>query len=488
MKNIACFAITCLIFHAAIGQNDVTFSRFGSPDWSEVPLHFVQAKNGDFIVSGGRNSIITNEGNSFIVLLDSTGTVVQHLQIIDSVFTRCFLGLGEYPNGYFFILRSCSYDPPYKTIFYIITTDKTLNLINDIIIPYNDTMYQIGGDAIRDSRGDYLFCAQLEKPGDTTFPYVVKIDSAGNIKNDQFGFFPGFGSGWGANAKIIEDFENTGYFLGTQRKDGGGGDRILHLDSNFNIISDTIRFQTGFPYGMSRLRGLKKQYPDRIISAATTFTSGNLAVAAFDTLGQMLHFLERSKPGYVIMEGMNPLAVTDSSIFFASYYAPWGNVVFPPIENYITVQKLDNSFQELWEAKLGWGAYFRHSDILATPDGGCIVLASVYDSDTMYLRHDVVLFKLDNHGQLVGVTNLTPKPDDLVLFPNPGTTHFEIGGGDQIDRIEVYDASGRLVRNITLRGNPPIVDMYDAPAGLYVIRATSTTGKTFHPVKWVKGM
>ena len=466
------------------GQHPTYFSMFGT-QWHDYPTHLFRGMNNDLIVLSGSYSFILNQNiASQIICLDSTGNLKHWVQVPDSFPMRNFIGGQFSGNKYHILSRHFPEYPPYYTVFSILQMDTAFNILNETFVPYNDTCKQKAGDAIMDSRGDYLFCAQLEKTGGTTFPYVVKIDSVGNIKNNQFGSFPGYGSG--VNGKIIEDFNSTGYFLGTQRKDSGGGDRILHLDSDFNILSDTIRFPTGFPQGLGSLRGLKKQYPDRIIVSATTSTSGNLAVAAFDTLGQLLHFLERSRPGYAVMPGMDPLAVTDSSIFFASYYALWGDVVFPPINNYITVQKLDNSFQELWEAKLGWDAYFLYSTILATPDGGCIVLASVYDADTMYLRHDVVLFKLDGNGQLVGVTNLTPKQEDLTVFPNPGTERFEIQGGDLIDRIEVYDASGRLVRDISLRGNPAIVDMNDTPAGLYIIHATSTTGKTYRPVKWVK--
>jgi len=476
--------VFCILLSLNInGQHPTYFSMFGT-QWHEYPTYMFQGMNNDLIVLSGSYSYIVNENiESNIILIDSNGIFKKFVSLPDSFPMRHLIRgvISEY--RYHILSRHFSEHPPYYTVLSILLLDTAFNILNETFVPY-DTMHQWAGDAIMDSRGDYLFSARLVKPGGTTFPYVVKIDSAGNIKNNQHGSFPGYG--WGDNKKIIEDFKSEGYFVGVQRKDSGGGDRILHLDSDFNILCDTIRFPTGIPHGMSGLLGLKKQYPDRIIVSTHTYTSGNMAIAAFDTLGNLLHFLERSKPGYACMPGMDPLAVTDSSIFFASYHALWGNVVFPSIKNYITVQKLDNSFQELWEAKLGWDAYFMYSTILATPDGGCIVLASVYDSDTMYMRHDVVLFKLDGNGQLVGVTNLTPEPDDLVVFPNPGTDRFEIKGADPLERVEVYDASGRLVRNVNLKGHPAIVDMHDAPSGLYIIRATSTTGKSYRPVKWVK--
>jgi len=466
-------------------QQPTYFSMFGT-QWHDYPSYLFRGMNNDLIILSGSYSYIINENiASHIICLDSMGNLKKVIPLPVSFPMRHLIRGVFSENRYHILSRHFSEHPPYYTVLSILLLDTAFNILYENFVPY-DTLMQWAGDAIRDSRGDYLFAARLAKPGGTTFPYVVKIDSAGTIKNNQFGSFPGYS--WGMNSRIIEDFNATGYFIGTQQKDSGGWHCILHLDSNFNILSDTIRFPTGFPHGLTWLCGIKKQHPDRIIVSANTYTSGTLAVAAFDTLGRLLHFLERSKPGYVVMEGIDPLAVTDSSIFFASYYALWGDVVFPPIKNYITVQKLDTSFQELWEAKLGWDAYFLYSTILATPDGGCIVLASVYDADTMYMQHDVVLFKLDGNGQLVGITNLTPKPEDLVVFPNPGSKRFEIQGGNLIDRIEVYDASGRLVREVTVRGNPAIVDMHDTPAGLYMIHATSTTGKIYRPVKWVKRM
>lgn len=482
MKQIAYIICTFLSLHSVMGQNNISFSKFGLPDWSEIPILFVQGNNGDIIICGGRNSNTNNDGNSFILQLDSTGKIAQYLQIVDTSFTRCFLSAGEYQNGYFFILRSCPPTPPFNVIFSLITTDASLNLINDIIIPYNDTMRQNAGCAIMDSRGDYVFCAELEKSGGSILPYLVKIDSLGNIKEQQFDVFPGYQ--FGSNAKIIEDHTSNGYFLGSQNKNGGGGERILHLDNNFNILSDTIRY----PHYMYRVRDLKKQNPDRIlVTSNITTTNGNLVLAAFDTTGRMLHFLERSKPGYWLDGGNDPLAVTDSSIFFATFHCIPGDMVFPPIHNNIFVQKLDTAFQVLWEAELGWDAYFRHSNIMATPDGGCLVLASVYDSDTMYLQHDVVLFKLDGNGKLIGVTNLTPKPEALTISPNPGQHQFELHGANSLQRIEVFDTGGRLVKTKILNGEQTIISMEEEPAGLYLIKATDASGRTFPTLKWVKG-
>jgi len=468
-----------LLIHTQ-GQNNTHFAKFGT-GWSDDPhVLFIGFQN-EYIVASGSYSYLIDSANTYLVRLDSMGVPKGLVVLGDSIPHRYFLGGGILDSSYYFLSTHSSSQPPYSVVFSILITDCFLTPIKETLILYNDTMRPIFVNAIRDSRGYYEFCGRIQKPGGSTMPYLVKIDSLGNIKEQQFDVFPGYQ--FGINARIIEDHTSNGYFLGSQNKNGGGGERILHLDSNFNILSDTVRY----PYYMYWVCGLKKQNPDRIIVTSNIITTnGNLVLAAFDTTGRMLHFLERTKPGYWLDEGYDPLAVTDSSIFFATYHCIPGDMVFPPIHNNIFVQKLDTAFQVLWEAELGWDAYFRLSNIMATPDGGCMVLASVYDSDTMYLQHDVVLFKLDGNGKLIGVTNLTPKPEALTISPNPGQHQFELHGANNLQRIEVFDTGGRLVKSKTLNGEPTIISMEGESAGLYLIKGTDAAGRTYPTLKWVK--
>jgi hypothetical protein len=470
-----------------IGQ-PTHFATFGTHQLDQG-LNIITGHDNDIVIAGASSSYPTWESNGLLVILDSNG-VLKHCNIItDTFFSIIYTGISLTDTGYIFLGTKTNRLLPCSQVFSILKTDKNLAQISEMKVQLIDSLCFRSVQAFSPDNNNYLFHGILAPHihSNVFTPFVAKINDSGLLIYIRIGVYPGFSDGITLNQSMIPDFNNNGYYLGSQHKPGKGSS-ILHLDKTLSIVKDTIPMQNHLYWS----HGLRKVGVDKLVVSARAGSSGGSptsAITLLDTMGNVLSIHEYGIDGKLNLMTSNSIAVNDKNIFFTHFYWEFGqDPYFPTITNKIFVHKYDTTLQPLWIKELGWDAHFTPWAITATPDGGCIVLASVYDGDTMYLRHDVVLFKLDGNGQLVGVTNLTPKPEDLVVFPNPGTERFEIQGGDLIDRIEVYDASGRLVRDVTLRGNPAIVDMLDTPTGLYIIHATSTTGKTYRPVKWVKGM
>ncbi len=494
-----------LISNILSSQNPWYTSTFGS-SFRDTPFHMMTGGNNQYVVVGGtKTALNTEHTKGFISLLDSSLKQISTHYVNDNYMSLAFrYSVNEGQNFRFIGLKDSDSPQPEQHLF-IYVTDLALNPIDSMQVFLCDTFRMVGWNGYLDSDTNLILHGwgrHNHYPGAGIIPFVLKTDINGNLLHRHIGDF-GYWKGL-FNTAIIETPEHDGYYLfdfyptPPLPLPSPPHYSALHINKNLKISdSGHLKMPDSIIIQSTNIRTHMHQVYDAVMLASNDLLLfGRMAGIPEDFLIALID-LEGNVNGVKRLRGSSGQYLYSyraadyfNNCIFISYadsvdlMTSW----FPNNTNKLTIHKFDTLLNEEWQIRLGWNAYFRQSKTLATPDGGCIVLASVYDSDTMYLRHDVVLFKLDNHGQLVGVTNLTPKPDDLVLFPNPGTTHFEIGGGDHIDRIEVYDASGRLVRNITFRGNPPIVDMYDAPAGLYVIRATSTTGKTFHPVKWVKGM
>lgn len=91
------------------------------------------------------------------------------------------------------------------------------------------------------------------------------------------------------------------------------------------------------------------------------------------------------------------------------------------------------------------------------------------------------LYELEVYGAAVSARGtVAAKPaTQLAVFPNPATTSLTLTGlGASPTTIGVYDTKGRLVRQLPVA--PPtesaVLDVSALPAGLYLIRATSSTG------------
>lgn len=92
------------------------------------------------------------------------------------------------------------------------------------------------------------------------------------------------------------------------------------------------------------------------------------------------------------------------------------------------------------------------------------------------------LYELEVYGAAVsarGTGAAKPAAGQLAVFPNPATTSLTLTGlGASPTTIAVYDPQGRLVRRlqVTQPSEATVLNVADLPAGLYIIRATGSSG------------
>lgn len=92
------------------------------------------------------------------------------------------------------------------------------------------------------------------------------------------------------------------------------------------------------------------------------------------------------------------------------------------------------------------------------------------------------LYELEVYGAAVsarGTVAAKPAAGRLAVFPNPATTSLTLTGlGASPTAIAVYDTQGRLVRHlqVTQPTESTVLNVADLPAGLYIIRATGSSG------------
>ncbi len=83
------------------------------------------------------------------------------------------------------------------------------------------------------------------------------------------------------------------------------------------------------------------------------------------------------------------------------------------------------------------------------------------------------LFILDP-SLLTGVQSLTATPS-LIIYPNPCTNYLYIESIQPLQKIEMWDVSGKLIHNIFREGNR--IDLQSVASGIYQVRCTEESGK-----------
>lgn len=66
--------------------------------------------------------------------------------------------------------------------------------------------------------------------------------------------------------------------------------------------------------------------------------------------------------------------------------------------------------------------------------------------------------------------------NNITLYPNPATGSFSIAGVEKGDIIEVFDYSGKLIVNKTVKDSSAELDLSGSPQGIYMVSITSERG------------
>ena len=139
--------------------------------------------------------------------------------------------------------------------------------------------------------------------------------------------------------------------------------------------------------------------------------------------------------------------------------------------NSITVAKMDEDGTIVWQNNYSIpSSLMRARCLLATQDGGCIVLGE-YTKNNQY---EVFALKIDSEGSY-GMDEVSIRP--YAFYPNPTREllFMQFSPDVQPAQIELYDLQGRLVRTQSKAFES--IDMSQLPAGTYTMRVTMEDGK-----------
>jgi hypothetical protein len=152
------------------------------------------------------------------------------------------------------------------------------------------------------------------------------------------------------------------------------------------------------------------------------------------------------------------------------------------------VAVINEEFDLLGWKSIGGDYNIGVNSIIATPDGGCVMVGSRRDYHAG-IPHDldgyvVFLYPEDIITSVVekGYSNMS----DYSLFPNPGADILNIQTARKGVILHIYDRSGRTVLQQKLEDAfHSRIDVAHLPAGFYICQLTDKYGFSEH-IKWIK--
>ncbi len=177
--------------------------------------------------------------------------------------------------------------------------------------------------------------------------------------------------------------------------------------------------------------------------------------------------------------------IDENNIYIGGNYNFEGFDPYPDtLTNKYYVVKTDSMGAVKWQRLIGDTAYFFMSNVIATQDGGCVLLGSRYLGDGTQL-HDIHVLKLDKDGtlQTSGISALT-KAAPLQIYPNPTASVFTIALPDEnaIEdfTVNVYSVTGQLLKSVDIaNSNFTTIDIAEFTQGYYFVQLITESGKIF---------
>ncbi len=212
----------------------------------------------------------------------------------------------------------------------------------------------------------------------------------------------------------------------------------------------------------------------------------DLKLVTFDTIGNIYHSVVIGNPGVVDYVGERSLDYRNGDIFvsYTEDYEIYGPQNYKP--SIIHIIKADTLCNIVWDKKFGGDQYYEQWNILATSDGGCIVLAKSYQLQPAPLDGNMYIIKLDRWGN--AVSNIAiPQINNASIYPNPGSHGFYLHLASIWNEtfVEVYQTNGNKVLETKITTQNHYIDMRQYPSGLYFV-VISQNGKAVARQKWLK--
>ena len=416
--------------------------------------------------------------------------------------------------------------------------DKKGNLTDSLIMNFNDNIalfvnsFQIG---------DYYYFTGISKPNASS-PInkkilFVKTDTLFNVVKTKFSAFPNDTSDiFLMNTRIDHDtnfiivghrsriyssyFRNASFIYKISKE----GDSINSIINSFDSVSyypdlliDSLNNYYIFKYGSNYLDSNVVIKLDKNLNYITRYKIPELARRAYTPLwvndsvytvgsraidgiytnyfrmfvmkadfnGNIIDSVTFGKPhlfNYPARYCRN-LAENKNNYYFGGYTAqsifgsPYGTT-----KSWLFVAKMDKNLNVKWKNYYGYDAYETADMILATNDGGCIMLASRDDLYDNLNQLDIMLLKLDSNGVTTWTKTITIPKAKITLFPNPATTtlHLRLQAPNQsIATLKIYNTLGQQVMELNPKAAKIKIDVKSLKSGVYFVEGFTNKGERF---------
>ena len=162
------------------------------------------------------------------------------------------------------------------------------------------------------------------------------------------------------------------------------------------------------------------------------------------------------------------------------------NPFWSTFDSWFHLIKINPDISPIWEYWYGGDAYYFLYTILATNDGGCIMVGNRYDYETQNQERDIYIVKVDSNGLITWTQEIPTDKPETTVYPNPGTNVLNIKNDNNLLDFELINLNGQIVIRQIVNNNINTINTESLKPGMYFYKLNDNKNKTFETGKWIK--
>ena len=419
------------------------------------------------------------KSRSFILKMDHSGNLLDTIYL-DTIGYNRMIG-NIIPQDSFFLVFYLTNPIDEKRKIGIGKYDKSFNELDYHIIdtiPSGYSRTDLQSKYILYDSTLYLYGLYYNYQGNyINIPFVINI----NINTLQMNWFKVLGEDFAPVHLIIDTLSNENIIFDSEGY-------FYIYDSTFtNFSKDSLLYYNSMgplPFE-DRISCLPYQDSLFLIQAASLYFDGQylwrgmiLSVMDSSFNQKENHFYKMDSLQYVKTPINNGIVRSDDNGFFlAGFVCPR----FTFYSNGVYVSKVDSSFNLIWERKIMNDSFPTVSDLIATDDGGVLILYSFISTEVNNTTKGSKLIKIGANGEITNIAEFKYPitQASLNIYPNPTSENLHINIlGQQIGELnlKILDLQGRILLNKVINHPNENLDVSFLPSGTYILTATNSNG------------
>ncbi len=439
--------------------------------FAELPISVVSDENGNYIIASQITDYIGQKQITWLLKISKEGSLLKE-KIYDKDRDNCVTKLLKINNNEFISLGIYKSDTSVYFDYWIQSFDTELN-INWEKKHYTRCYKAARESAIINSDNEIITTGhnwfQNTNKG---VAFVYKISISGELLDTSY-----ITGGLPYTFDVLEKTNKTGYYLFALGTKYYTNDASQLIEVNNNLDFESVKKIS---------ESLNNANSALWLSDTTFIVTGDkwnqitnkhdVGIAISDTIGHVLYSkmlsigTQEERMGffknldYKFKDKIYFVSTTNINI--ASW--PFGQTT----PSQIWVNCFNDTLGLNWQQLIGGDFYYAAQTVLATDDGGCLVLGTKYDYNQNY-DYDMFITKFDQYGNYT--SNIVEMPNlsnTITLYPNPCNTTFTIKLPDSYSsgQIWVYNIFGKQVLMETINSNKQTINVENLSNGIYVYK------------------